>query len=279
MDVESRAFFRTSPVNVGAERDFNRVDIEGHPVDAVEHALASFEGEVATALGTVIRSEEYPSDEDLNLILNLLGVIAIRNPRARGSHNRFRATVLRRINELLVSDRRIFDSYVERARESGHEISDSVSFESIKRFVDDGNYRFEFHPQENLRVEFNALDSILPLLGQRTWSLLVAPPRGPEFVCSDHPVTLRRKGDRSGPIGLGTLETEVFFPIGRRVGFYGVFEAPWDQVIRCEPELVAEMNRRVFFNTNRQVYSALERFYVWDEGRIREVLCVEQTQE
>jgi hypothetical protein len=50
VDRPSEKTFRTSPKNVAAERDFNRVDVEGLAPDAIEKALADFEGKVAPAL-------------------------------------------------------------------------------------------------------------------------------------------------------------------------------------------------------------------------------------
>lgn len=273
LDVQTGHAFRTSPLNVAAQRDFNRVDVEGHSPDAIERALAPFEGEAVAAIRRVIETQAFPTDSDWNLILNLLGLIAVRNPKLRGSFNHSRDQVLRRIGDLLVSDKKIWDHHVKKACETGEDIGESVSFDDVRRFVEEGKYRIEFHPEGNLRVEFNAFDKLLPLLGKRIWSVLVAPPEGPEFICSDHPVTLVRKGGRSGPVGFGLKETEVFFPLGRRVGFYGVFEAPLKPVVTCKADRVATMNRRVAWNSERHVYSAQKNFFVWHEGQVREVVC------
>ncbi len=257
LDIQKGHSFRTSPLNVGAERDFNRVDVEGHAPDAIENALAPFECEAVAAIRRVIDSEAFPTDSDWNLILNLLGLIAVRNPKLRGSFNRSREQILRRISDLLVSDEKMWDHHVERARIAGEGINNGVSIEDARRFVENGDYRIEFHPQENLRFEFNAFDKLLPLLGQRTWSVLIAPSDGPEFICSDHPVTLvRKKSGQSGAIGFGLKETEVFFPLGKHVGFYGVFESPLKPVVRCSQGHVATMNKRVAWNSERHVYSS-----------------------
>ena len=273
LDVESGRSFRTSPINVAVERDFNRVDIEGHSPDAIEQALASFEAQAVTAIRKVIETEEFPNDDEWNWILNLLGLIAVRNPQLRKSFNHSHEQVIHCIGDLLVSDKTIWDRHVKKARESGENINDNVSFEDVKQFVEERKYQIEFSPEGNLRVEFNAFDKLLPILGQRTWSVLVAPHDGPEFICSDHPVTLVWKGGRSGPVGHGLRGTEVFFPLGRRVGFYGVFETPLKPVVKCKPGNVATMNRRVTWNSERHVYSPLDSFFLWHEGRIREVQC------
>lgn len=272
LDVESGRAFRTSPGNVAAQRDFNRVDVEGRSPDAVENALAPFEGEAVDAVRRVLETQSFPSDSDWNLILNLLALIAVRNPRLRGSFNQSREQTLRIIGDMLASDEKLWESHMKKAREAGEQMPD-VSFEEFKTFIDSGNYEFVFHPEGNLRVEFNAIDKVLPHLCQRTWSLLVAPPDGPEFICSDHPVTLVWKDGRQAAIGYGLRETEVFFPLGRRVGFYGVYETPLKPVLNCQPLNVAIMNQRVMNNAERHVYSALDTFSIWYKNTIQEIRC------
>ena len=273
LEVKSGRAFRTSPKNVAAERDFNRVDIEGKSPDAIEQAPASFEQRAAQAIRDTVASETFPNDEDCNFILNLLGLIAVRNPHLRNSFNRFREEVMHRIGNLLVSDKKIWDYHVRKAREAGEVIKDTVSFENVKRFVEERRYRIEFSPEGNLRVEFRAFDKLLPILAQRTWSLLVAPADGPEFICSDHPVSLVWKNGRRGPVGYGLKETEVFFPLGRRVGFYGTFENPLRPLVKLKPGHVATMNRRVALNADRHVFSTLQVFSMWHEGQVRDVEC------
>ena len=273
LDIHSGHSFSTSPKNVAVERDFNRIDIEGEPIDVVEQALASFEEQATITIRNVIESEKYPNDEDCNWILNLLGLIAVHNPQLRRSFNHSREHMFHLIGNLLVSDKKIWEHHVNKAREAGEIINDNVSFDQMKRFVEGRKYRLEFSPEGNLRVEFHTFDKILTILGQRIWSVLIAPSDGPEFICSDHPVTLVWKSGKTGPVGYGLKETEVFFPLGRRVGFYGVFETPLQPVVKLKPGQVATMNRRVAMSAERHVFSALERFIIWHDGQIREVQC------
>ena len=152
-------------------------------------------------------------------------------------------------------------------------IRDDVSFKNAKRSVEERNYRIEISPEGQVGTDLRVFDRLLPVLGRRFWSLLVAPRLGPEFICADHPVTLAFKDQRKGQIGFGLKGTEVFFPFGRRLGFYGVFENPLDPKFNLDPSDVATLNRRTFLNAERHVYSTLERFAILDEGQIREIHC------
>lgn len=262
LNVHSGRPFSTSPINVAVERDFNRVDIEGRSIDAIEQALSPFEEQAVMAIRNVIESEKFPNEEDCNWILNLLGLIAVHNPQLQKSFNRSREQLIHCIGDLLVSDKKIWEHHVKKAREFVENINNDVSFDNMKQFIEERKYRLEFSPEGNLRVEFHTFDKLLPILGQRTWSVLVAPNDGPEFICSDHPVTLVWKSGKVGPVGYGLKETEVFFPLGRNIGFYGVFETPLKPAVKLKPDHVAMMNRRVILNAERHVFSALESFFM-----------------
>ena len=273
MEVESGNCFSTSPKNVGVARDFNRIDADGQPIDALESALASFEGEAIDVIRKVLAIRTFPDAADFNVILNLVGLIAVRNPRGRDTFNQARERTSHMIGDLLVSDSRIFESHVSRATDAGYISDTNVSFDELKQFVEERRYTIEFHPQGNSRIEFEAFDKLLPILGQRTWSLFLTPPAGPEFICSDHPVTLVWKGGRGGPIGFGLRQTEVFVPLGREVGLYGTFEDPLPPIVSLRSEAIAAMNTRSAKSAKRHVFSCLKTFSIKYEGLVVEVEC------
>jgi len=273
MEVKSGNCFLTSPKNVGVVRDFNRINTDGQPIDALESALASFEGEAIEVIRRVISSRTFPNTADFNVILNLVGLIAVRNPRGRDTFNEAREQTLHMIGDLLVSDHRIFESHMRRAVEAGYISDTNASFEELKHFVEERRYTIEFHPQGNSRIEFEAFDKLLPILGQRTWSLFLTPRAGPEFICSDHPVTLVWKGGQGGPVGFGLRQTEVFIPLSREVGLYGTFEDPLPPVVDLRTEAVAAMNARSAASAKCYVFSCLKAFHIKRKGHIREVRC------
>ena len=175
LDIRDGTRFRTSPKNVAAERDFNRVDFEGKSPDILERAFSPFEDRAVQAIRKVICTETFPSDEDCNDIINLLCLIAVRNPQLRRSFNRSRQDMIHQICNLLVSDEKIWDHHLKKAQEAGNVAETNISFEQAKQFIEDRRYQIEFPPADNLRIEIPTFDKLLPILGQRRWSLLVAP--------------------------------------------------------------------------------------------------------
>lgn len=272
LDINNGDRFNTSPKNVAVERDFNRVDIEDKNLDALEQALSQFENRAAQAIRNVNCTKMFPSKEDYNYILNLLCLIAVRNPRSRESFNRYREYTWRVISDLLISDEKIWNYHLERAKETGYVQETNISYEEAKRFIGGEDYKIEFAPESNHQREFNLHDKLLPILGRRFWSLLIAPNSGPFFLCSDHPVALTWKNsDRSGPIGYGLKGTEVFFPLGPCTGFYGVYEEPLPSTVTLAPAQVAKMNLHLIQGAERHVFSIEDHFLFWENGEVMKI--------
>lgn len=261
--VGGEAPFQTIPRNVGAQRDFNRIDMPGYSHDALESAMGAFEGQACDAIRRVISGGAFPDECDLNLILNLLCLFAIRNPGMRGAFNAAKATLMRHVAELSFRNRKTWDAYVETAARKGDPVPGSVTFDDVKAFVDRGEYDLEFTTGSSLRTELRVFDDLLPILGRRTWSLLMAPAASLGFVTCDHPVTLRWIDSTSGPAGYGLRGTEVFLPLSPSYALYGTFEGQ-DELISLSHEAVAMVNGYVARNALRQVYARSDEFAVHD---------------
>lgn len=89
IDKTAQKRFETIPRNVGAQRDFNRVDIPGQPIDAVERALAEFDGQAAGVLKKIANKEVLPNTEteDFSVIMHFIALLGIRNPKLRTNMN------------------------------------------------------------------------------------------------------------------------------------------------------------------------------------------------
>lgn len=177
------------------------------------------------------------------------------------------------IADILVSDRRIFESHMRKATRDGYIPHADVSVEELKKFIENGSYAIDFHPQGNSSIEFEVFDKLLPTLAQRFWSIFLTTHSGSEFICSDHPVTLIHKDGNEGPVGFGLKQTEVFIPLGPTVGLYGTFEDPLPAVVNVTHKEVAEINTRLVASAERYVFSRLKSFSIRHEGNVREVEC------
>ena len=136
VDAVGRKTFQTVPRNVASARDFNRIEIDGVSPDQIESDIANFEGLVDKALGQVIASRQLGNAQDHNLILNLIALLAVRNPRMRENSRQFQETIIKRMMELTVSDRDRYEASLKRAVQAGVvEPNDDVTYESMRDFV------------------------------------------------------------------------------------------------------------------------------------------------
>ncbi len=259
-DLVSRSVFKTKPRNVAAERDFNRVDIEGRAPDALEHALGDFEGKAASVLRGIRETGDVPTDDELSYVINLMALLVVRNPKSRRAMNAARRHGVRIIGDLLGSDRHLFEHHMAKAKEAGF-VSEGadVSFEGMREFIRDDQYTVEVSTSESLLLELGSFDAILHVLGSRYWSLVTAAADAPDFVTCDHPVAVVFK-DRQmhGPIGYGLPRTEVSFPLSTRHALVGVLEDPLQERLTASPQQVAAVNSRTVHYADRQVYSNRE---------------------
>lgn len=273
LDTVRGIYFRTSPKNVAVEKDFNRVDVEGKSSDIIENTIAPCEDSATQAIRNVNRTKTFPSDDDFIWVLNLLCLFAVRNPQYRKSFNDSRERVAQVIMDLLVSNKDLWAHHLKKAQEMGYVEETAISFEECKRFIEEGEYKIEIPPDDNIWIELDTFRKILQILAQRTWSLLVAPSLGPDFICSDHPVALTFKGADKGPIGYGLKNTEVFFPLGPKTGLYGVYEDALPPVAHMNQARVAMINTLVWNSAQRHVFCATDALFLWDEGKAIKVNC------
>lgn len=273
-DFEVGRQFSTVPRNVAAGRDFNRVDIDGIPPDYVESGISVFEGKLDKALERICSEREIKDPEDLNLVLNLIALLAVRNPGMRENVRHSHEQVMKRVMDLtLATKERYESSFAKAARAGALNAEDILPYERMREFVDRGEYTISVSTTHHVGQEMKLVDAILPLLGQRKWLLARALPATGGFVTSDHPVILQwadrpMTGGLGGP-GFALRGTEVLFTVSHDLALIGTFEGP-DGIVDADEKQVALMNGVILGNWQRQVYARDDRFrYRMQDGEIR----------
>jgi len=268
-DLVEEKCFVTSPKKVGAKRDFNRVDVPGVKMDALEKAFSRFETEVAPVLAQVIEDRELPKNEDMSILLNFVALLGMRNPQIRSNFAEAEREVLRKMAHLMVGDKERWEAVLEQFREENSEIDlPEVSYEEMKEFVEEERYEIEFKHGHHSALELDALDAVLPYLFERKWSLLIAREGEGKFICSDRPVVLNSKGEGKSPygVGLGTPNTELTMPLSKCLALLATFEGP-PRKVRVDRFVIGAVNSRVIGSCNRQVYAESEDFeYLAEDG-------------
>jgi hypothetical protein len=270
-DVVAGRYFTTKPRNIAAERDFNRVDVDGYPPDFIENQLGDMEGKASLALRQVIDTEQLCSAESLTIVINLVCLLIVRNPRFRRSMTGAITRSSLAWADLLVSTEATFSRIVDSARRDGY-ISNAVAYEEVKSFVFNGAFDIEVPSETLLRHEFRIYDDILQLIGRRHWSLLISGEGAPDFITCDHPAVLhQRDRSRLGPFGVGTPGTEIIFPISPRHALSAIFENTNPSRIVLKPRGVAIINSLIFGSADRQIYCREAPFVGLVNGEIASI--------
>lgn len=272
-DFETRRQFVSVPRNVAAGRHFNRVDIDGLPPDYVESGIAVFEGKLDKALERICREREFTYPEDLNPVLNLIALLAVRNPRMRENVRHSHEQVMKRVMDLTLATKERYESSFAKAAHAGAlKAEDLLPYEQMREFFD-REYTFSVSTTCHVGQELKLVDAIFPLFGQRNWFLARSLPRTGGFITSDHPVILQWTDHPMtggfGGLGFALRGTEVLFSVSHDLAVIGTFEGLNGVVDVDEPQ-VALMNGDIISNWQRQIYARDDGFrYRMQDGEIR----------
>jgi hypothetical protein len=183
-DCKSGTTFKAPTEKVAVERDFNRVEIEGHAPDAIEQGMSELETRVASALDRIIATRSIRREEDRSYLFNLIGLLALRNPGQREIWRDFREQMVKRIMYLATETPQRWASQIAKAQEAGYVSKDvDVDYAKIRKSMEDG-YRIEVSTGEHIVKEMSSLDTILPHIFNRKWALLKCHVSSGGFVTS-----------------------------------------------------------------------------------------------
>ncbi|NTJ44984.1 DUF4238 domain-containing protein [Agrobacterium larrymoorei] len=255
-DQPTRKSFRTLVRNIGARRNFFRIEAEGFDPNHVEDGMAEIEGEIAPHLAEVIASKGFPSDDHFTSVMLLMGNVAVRNPRFRSMLEDFHVKVAGGMMRASLLDQERYYGSIKQAREGGVPIRDDISYEDMKVFIDGGNYNIVIDQTYLIGLELKAVPTCVEQLARRSWSFVSAP-EGAAFATCDDPVVIawsdgKDRGQYSP--GFGLEGTTVMFPLSPEVALIGLFvKQPPSRAFRRDQ--VAGMNTSTAKNATKQLYA------------------------
>lgn len=268
-DLEKGKAFKTSVRNIGSERDFNRTELQGRNPDELETTLSKLEAEIEQAIANVVRTGSLANPQDMGLILHLISLLHIRNPRVRDNFGDAMEQVIRFTAQSMVRTRETWDGIGERLGRD--ERSEDLPFDEMKGFIDSGEYGVAVKREFHIALELKTVVEMIPVLARRNWELLRAGAGSGGFVTTDEPSTLFWTDPKlaEGPYspGLGLGSTMLLFPLSRDYCLKGTLDAPNGRVpeTRELPFLqVAASNGLIVRHANRQVYAADDLFVFTD---------------
>ena len=264
VELESGKLFKPRLRRIASETDFNKIERDGEDPYAIERALSVVEGEIAPALEEVIAARGFPSDEHRNLVLNLMAMLAARNPRVRSSLGKFLGEIGEKMTSMMLHSRERWESMKEQAVEGGVTDMPEVGYEEVKQAFEGGEIEVKASKNYLVKLDLQMTEPILESLNQRDWDFITALP-GNQFVTSDDPVVLdfydgRERTLMNSP-GFAVPGTFVFFPLSPDLAIYGPLGAP-DLPDELDVRGVAMMNGMALRHGRRHAFAKSDDFYL-----------------
>jgi hypothetical protein len=266
VDLQNGKHFRTNPKNVAQERDFNRVEADKIAPDYLEKQYGKFESELAPIL-KALRAGEKCSKPEFDHVLNLITLLANRNPRHRKTFSEFQDEVAQQVLRLATATPERWAGQVKQAWQAGalpENIKD-VPYEAIRDLVTNRKLKLAATTSQHAAIELGVFEDLLEVIAQRTWRWLHADATSGGFITSDHPVCLFSNVPPRGlqALGYGMTGTTVYFPVSPSLALCGEFDGPTGDG-KADVFAVGTFNRRMVNHAYRQIYAANDEFVFFD---------------
>ena len=286
IDKVDRRHFITSPRNIAAQRDFNKINIQGHAVDEIESHLAQIEGQAATVLRDIAQTATLPQNRDMDVLVVFIGILAVNNPQIRDSLINTDREIAKQMMQSTVESREAYES---RLSELG--IENPIEYEIMKAFVESENYTIDDPDGYYLaRVFVGLYDVVLPFFENMLWSLVIAEDDASDFICSDRPAFLFRIVDMmlgpqppytTTPAGLiipnkvpqrrvpWLVNFELIVPLNSRMAVYATSPENSFPIEYGDQIAVACINKRMIDAAARHIYCSNLDFKFLDSETMR----------
>lgn len=262
LDLKNKKTFVTVPRNVGGMRDFNRVEIDGVDPEIVEKKQSEFEGKAATALKKLEETLDFSGDTK-DLILELIGMLAIKSPERREHLAKPQIEIAKMIMAMTLESKERWEDQIEQIKEeSGEDISNGTTYEEMKDLYERGVFEVSVTQEHQISMEIFGMQVITEQLHKRNWVLLKTDNDAGEFITTDNPVSLTWNDPSLNHIaspGFGLANTMVYFPVSKNLALIGEFDGQ-EGLRTANKKLVAIYNSNIIANSYQRVLSSKLNF-------------------
>lgn len=262
LDLKSNNKFETIPRNVGGMRDFNRVEINGIDPEIIEKTQSDFESKAATALKKLEETSDF-SGETKDVILELIGMLAIKSPEMREHLAKPQAQIANYIMAMTFESKERWESQVAQIKQdTGEDVSRGKTFDEMKALFEQGAFEMSVSKEHQIHVELVGMQRVTELLHLRNWIVLETGSEAGEFITADNPVSLTFHNPELFAFvspGFGLPDTMVYFPVSKNLALIGEFDRE-DGVKKANKHLVAMLNSKIIANSYQRVFASKSNF-------------------
>ena len=155
------------------------------------------------------------------------------------------------------------NSVKEYEENTGSPFPEKFSYEQMKEFVQEGNYKISIKREYLISIELKVASAIENSLHQRSWRLFRTTATSGDYVTSDHPVSLIWNNGRKDSPGFLVPDTTVVFPLAKDLILVGDFEGN-EGIFDAKDNMVAMFNSNTIMNSVERVFAPDKNFYFFD---------------
>jgi hypothetical protein len=247
---------------VALERDFVRIDVPGIPATALESSLSDFETLLGPVLAGISNTEALPRGTDFSILINLMALIATRNPRMRAELDRVHDELLRQVVALMTATRERYEAMTERYAAWATNDHQVPTYEQFRELTDPEKWAITVPRMRQIQLEISVFDDVLQALAARRWTLTRVTASSGPYVCGDHPLVLDWIDPQSrgaGPPGYALEGTVVTFPINHTFAIVGFLNH--ELAATSSDSLVAQVNGQTVRGARNHVFCSTMDFY------------------
>ncbi len=186
----------STPANVALEKGFYSVDLPSVDAAVVERALSRLEAEFAPVVRNIAEMRSLPSDDAFGTLISFIAVMAARVPVVKSTISTFLEDVANK-QEIMRREIARRQGYAEGAAESVEKHNETNEAASL------------CNQTMHVQLMLEMVPTLIPLLGERNWSLWELGKRTPEpCPCRGRGAGAVRPGRRHGE-SVGTRQREV----------------------------------------------------------------------
>lgn len=254
--------FRGKPSELAHQRDFYVIETDDEQERmAIEKMFCEIEGLAAPVIKEIARTHCLPNINEQIKLLHFVSIMAMRVPSAISLLNQPIEIASKMVLTQVVQNRQLWEDIIAQAKVTGQQVED-VPYEQMKEFIKSDSYEITASQNGKIHSILASIQIILPLLLQRTWSLLISEEEDARLICSDCPVSLEwttQVSDFYAP-GFEMLNTQLMVPLSKDVALIGNFSGK-PQVAQGTQKYVAIINSQTARNAHFLFSS--EQDFIW----------------
>ncbi len=257
--LDNGDFFKTDTKNIGCETDWNRVCDDR---STAEEYFAEIDGATSQILKKIVQRETLPTEEDDRvLLLYFVARLSVHNPIIRNVLRKFQTDIFNHLGRWWTSSPGVYYEKVE-----SQDTDKLIPYEHMKRFVEEGAYEINFDHGYFLKHEAKFIqETLIPMLYNLNWSLVIAKDPTESLVCSDRPVFMNPTFSQLPGETEFIPDFSLTLPLNKQMCLYGDRLGILPEIYNVYKEKRADASMlSVPFLNSRTTYGAQRHIYAGD---------------